>query len=427
MTIYILYRIRGVHMTDRGYGFNTALLHSADDDNPYGATLAPIYQSSSFKQADAETLEKIFNNKAMGFSYTRINNPTIEAFEKRVNKLEGGMSSVACASGMAAIFNAMVNILQAGDEIVAAAGLYGGTVELFDDLEGLGITTRYVLDNEPSDYEALINDKTKLIFAETIGNPKLDVTDIEAVAKLAHSHNIPLIIDNTVATPYLVRPIGLGADIVVNSSSKYMNGHSNSISGILTWSGKFAWDYERYPGLKPYRKFGAMSYIVKLRNGLFRNTGGCLSPQNAFYNTLGLETLGIRMERECGNALELAVFLRDEMKLDVNYPGLPDSKYHEVAGRLLEHGYGAIITVRAGSKERAFKIINALKIPYILANIGDTKTLVIHPASTIAAHLSDEEKELSGVYDDLIRISLGIEDIEDLKEDFRQAIQSTEG
>lgn len=333
---------------------------------------------------------------------------------------------MACSSGMAALFNAMMNILQTGDEIVAAAGLYGGTVELFDDFEGLDITTKYVLDNDPSNYEALITDKTKLIFAETIGNPKLDVTDIEAVAEIAHAHNIPLIIDNTVATPYLVKPISLGADIVVNSSSKYMNGHSNSISGILTWSGKFKWDYEKYPGLLPYKKFGAMSYIVKLRNGLFRNSGGCLAPQNAFYNTLGLETLGLRMDRECSNALELARFLESDMGLEVNYPGLESSKYYTLADKMFQRGYGAIVTVRVGSKEKAYKIIDALKIPYILANVGDTKTLVIHPESTIATHLSDIEKQQSGVYEDLIRISVGIEDIEDLKQDFKQAIKSVE-
>lgn len=413
-------------MVEKQYGFNTTLLHGIDDDNPFGTTTVPIYQSSAFRQPDAQTLERIFNNKAMGFSYTRINNPTVEAFEKRVNLLEGGLASVACSSGMAALFNAMVNILQAGDEIVAAAGLYGGTVELFDDLKGLGIITRYVVENDPDNYEALITDKTKLIFAETIGNPKLDITDIKAVADIAHAHEIPLIIDNTVATPYLIQPIALGADIVVNSSSKYMNGHSNSISGILTWSGRFAWDYEKYPGLMPYKKFGAMSYIVKLRNGLFRNTGGCLSPQNAFYNTLGLETLGLRMDRECSNALELAQFLQDDMGLQVNYPGLMTSPYYEVANRMFTRGYGAIVTVRVGTKEKAFQIINALKLPYILANIGDTKTLVIHPESTIATHLSDTEKQQSGVFDDLIRISVGIEDIDDLKQDFKQAIESVE-
>ena len=380
-------------MTD--CGFNTALLHGVDDKNPYGTTQVPIYQSSAFRHECAEDLEKIFTNKAMGFSYTRINNPTVEAFEKRVTLLEGGIGSVACASGMAALSNAFMNILQSGDEIVAAAGLYGGTVELFEDLEAFGITTRYVKKNEPESYEELITDKTRLIFAETIGNPMLDVTDIAAVAEMAHRNHLPLIIDNTVATPYLVKPISLGADVVVNSSSKYMNGNSDAISGVLTWSGKF------------------------------RNMGACLSPQNAFLNNLGLETLGLRMERQCANALELAEYLDKLEGITVNYPGLPDSPYHELAKRQLHGGFGAIVTMRTGSKERAFEIINALQLPFILSNIGDTKTLVIHPASTIAVHLSKEDQIQSGVYDDLIRVSVGIEDVEDLKKDFANAIGGT--
>lgn len=413
------------HMTNGG--FNTTLLHGVDDKNPFGTTQVPIYQSSAFRHESAEELEKIFTNKAMGFSYTRINNPTIEAFEKRITKLEGGIGSVACSSGMAALFNAFMNILRAGDEIVAAAGLYGGTVELFEELEVFGITTHYVKENTPEEYEALLTDKTRIIFAETIGNPKLDVTDIAAVAEMAHSHRLPFIVDNTVATPYLVKPLSLGADIVVHSSSKYINGNSDAISGILTDGGKFQWDGERYPGLKPYKKYGPMAYIAKLRNGLFRNTGACLSPQNAFLNNLGLETLGLRMERQCENALALAEFLDSKSEaagITVNYPGLPQSPYYELAKRQLHGGFGAIVTLRAGSKERAFKIIDALKIPFILSNIGDTKTLVIHPASTIAEHLSKEEQLLSGVYEDLIRVSVGIEDIEDLKRDFENALES---
>lgn len=409
-------------MTD--CGFNTTLLHGVDDKNPFGTTQVPIYQSSAFRHECAEDLEKIFTNKAMGFSYTRINNPTVEAFEKRITKLEGGIGSVACASGMAALFNAFMNVLCSGDEIVAAAGLYGGTVELFEDLEAFGITTKYVKENVPEEYEALITDRTRVIFAETIGNPKLDVTDIAAVAEMAHRHNLPFIVDNTVATPYLVKPLSLGADVVVNSSSKYINGNSDAISGILTYGGRFKWDEERYPGMKPYKKFGPMAYIAKLRNGLFRNTGACLSPQNAFLNNLGLETLGLRMERQCSNALKLAEFLDSlDAGITVNYPGLPDNPYYELAKRQLNGGFGAIVTIRTGSKDRAFRIINALKIPFILSNIGDTKTLVIHPASTIAVHLSEEEQIQSGVYDDLIRISVGIEDIEDLKEDFKNVLE----
>ena len=407
------------------YGFNTGLLHGTNEKYPQGATQVPIYQSSAFRHDSAEDLEKIFDNKKMGFSYTRINNPTVESFEKRVTMLEDGIGSVACASGMAALTNAFLNILQAGDEIVAACGLYGGTVELFDDLKPFGISVKYVIENKPEAFEAEITEKTRLVFAETIGNPKLDVTDIQAVAEVAHKHDVPLIVDNTVATPYLIQPLKLGADIVVHSSSKYINGSSDAISGILVCGKGLKWDPDRYPGLAPYRKFGPFAYIAKLRNGLFRNTGACLAPQNAFLNNLGLETLGLRMQRQCDNALELARFLQGlGGDIEVNYPGLEESPYHEIAKKQFRNGYGAIVTVRTGSKEKAFSIINSLKIPLIISNIGDTKTLVIHPESTIAAHISDEEKKQSGVFEDLIRISVGIEDIEDLKEDFKQAIES---
>ena len=407
------------------YGFNTGLLHGTDEKYPQGATQVPIYQSSAFRHDSAEDLEKIFDNKKMGFSYTRINNPTVESFEKRVTMLEDGIGSVACASGMAALTNAFLNILQAGDEIVAACGLYGGTVELFDDLKPFGISVKYVKENKPEAFEAEITEKTRLVFAETIGNPKLDVTDIQAVAEVAHKYEVPLIVDNTVATPYLIQPLKLGADIVVHSSSKYINGSSDAISGILVCGKGLKWDPDRYPGLAPYRKFGPFAYIAKLRNGLFRNTGACLAPQNAFLNNLGLETLGLRMQRQCDNALELVRFLQSlGGDIEVNYPGLEESPYHEIAKKQFRNGYGAIVTVRTGSKEKAFSIINSLKIPLIISNIGDTKTLVIHPESTIAAHISDEEKQQSGVFEDLIRISVGIEDIEDLKEDFKQAIES---
>lgn len=407
------------------YGFNTGLLHGTNEKYPQGATQVPIYQSSAFRHDSAEDLEKIFDNKKMGFSYTRINNPTVESFEKRVTMLEDGIGSVACASGMAALTNAFLNILQAGDEVVAACGLYGGTVELFDDLKPFGISVKYVKENKPEAFEAEITEKTRIVFAETIGNPKLDVTDIQAVAEVAHKYDVPLIVDNTVATPYLIQPLKLGADIVVHSSSKYINGSSDAISGILVCGKGLKWDPDRYPGLAPYRKFGPFAYIAKLRNGLFRNTGACLAPQNAFLNNLGLETLGLRMQRQCDNALELARFLQGlGGDIEVNYPGLEESSYHEIAKKQFKNGYGAIVTVRTGSKEKTFSIINSLKIPLIISNVGDTKTLVIHPESTIAAHISDEEKLQSGVFEDLIRISVGIEDIEDLKEDFKQAIEN---
>lgn len=407
--------------------FNTALLHGdfAGDDKT-GATLTPIYQSSAFAHSSAEDLEKIFHNQAPGFSYTRISNPTIDAFEKRMTKLEGGIASIACASGMAALFNAFCNILCAGDEIVTSASLYGGSIDLFRDLEAFGITTHYVANNDLEAFQAATNEHTRLYFAETIGNPRLDVTDIQALSELAHKNNVPLIMDNTVATAYLVRPLEFGADIVVNSTSKYINGNSNGISGVITDGGKFKWDAERYPGMKNFKKFGPFAYIAKLRNGLFRNTGACLSPQNAFYNSIGMETLGLRMERICKNAMELATFLSDTYPdFTVNYPGLASSKWHDIAVKQCGDEFGGIITVRTGSKEKAFAIINALQLPLNISNIGDTKTLVIHPESTLNVHSTEEEKAAAGVFDDLIRISVGIEDIEDLIEDFKQAVDKS--
>lgn len=404
--------------------FNTSLLHAGvKKDEVNGATHTPIYQSSAFNHATADELAKIFQNKARGFSYTRVGNPTVEAFEARITKLENGVASIACASGMAALTNAFLNILCAGDEIVSSASLYGGSIDLFRDFEAFGITTKYVQNNDFEALEAAINDKTKVIFAETIGNPKLDVTDIRALAEIAHRHELPLIIDNTVATAFLVRPIELGADIVVNSSSKYINGSSNSISGVLTDGGKFKWNAEKYPGMKDYIKFGPFAYTAKLRNGLFRNTGACLSPQNAFLNILGLETLGLRMERQCENAEKLAKWIDESFEdVTVNYPGLESSQWHEIAKNQFDKYYGAILTLRVGSKERAFQVIDALELPYKLSNIGDTKSLVIHPASTIAVHNTPKELEDAGVYEDLIRVSVGIEDIEDLIEDFRNAL-----
>jgi O-acetylhomoserine (thiol)-lyase len=411
--------------------FNTSLLHGAENgklhgDAQTGATWVPVYQSSAFEQETAERLEKIFHNQAPGFSYTRINNPTIEAFEKKMNVLEGGIASVACASGMAALFNAFSNILQTGDEIVSSASLYGGSIDLFRDLESFGITTHYVSNNDLAAFAAATNEHTRLYFAETVGNPRLDVTDIKALAELAHENGVPLIIDNTVATAYLVQPLRLGADIVVNSSSKYINGNSNSISGVITDSGKFKWNKEKYPGMADFVKYGPYAYVSKLRNGLFRNTGACLSPQNAFYNLLGMETLGLRMERICSNAMTLAEFIQNKYPdISVNYPGLSDSPWHEIAVRQFTDHFGGIITIRCGSKERAYRIINSLKLPLNLSNIGDTKSLVIHPESTISVHSTEEEKAAAGVYDDLIRISVGIEDIEDLLEDFAQAIETS--
>jgi len=406
--------------------FHTAVLHAGKTElERYGATLPPVYQSSAFEQRSAESLAGIFENKMPGYCYTRVANPTVTAFEMRITKLEGGIASVACASGMAAITNAFLNILQPGDEIVTSASLYGGTIDLFRDLEALGIRTIFVENNDWEAFGRAIGKHTKLIFAETIGNPGLDVTDIRKLAELAHSHGLPLIVDNTTATAYLTRPLELGADIVINSSSKYINGSSSAISGILTDSGNFKWTREKYPVLEEYLKYGPMAYIARMRTTVFRNFGACLSPQNAFLNLIGLETLGLRMERQCQNALELALWIQEQYpELSVNFPGLKNSLWHEIARKQLKNGYGAIFTLRAGSKEKAFTLIDHLKLALKVSNVGDTKTLVIHPASTISLHSTKKQKEEAGVYDDLIRVSTGIEDLEDLKEDFRQAIES---
>lgn len=403
-------------------GFNTDLLHAGVTKEEKGSTLFPIYQTSAFEQDSSLHLEEIFENKRPGFCYTRVGNPTVAAFENRITKLEGGLASIACSSGMAAITNAVLNLLQSGDEILSSASLYGGSIDLFRDLEAFGIKTKYIKNNDLAMFEKAFTEKTKLVFAETIGNPCLDVTDIGALAQIAHSHSVPLIIDNTTATPYLLKAITYGADIVIHSSSKYINGSSNSISGILTDSGRFAWNFERYPGLLPYKKYGPMCYIAKLRNGLFRNTGACLSPMNAYQNLIGMETLGLRMERQCLNANKLAQWISKEYpQAQVNYPGLPQSPWYEIARKELKNGFGAILTLRLGSRENAFRFIDSLKLAYTLSNIGDTKTLVIHPASTISLHSTEEERLHAGVYDDLVRVSVGIEDIEDLIQDFQQA------
>ncbi|MDE7230108.1 MAG: PLP-dependent transferase [Oscillospiraceae bacterium] len=405
--------------------FNTRLLHdNFVPDKTTGATLTPIYQVSAFARESAEELERVFNNKAPGFAYTRISNPTVSAFENRVNALEKGLGAVACSSGMAAVSMSLMNILRSGDEVIASSGLFGGTIDLFGDLADFGITTCFVEHTTPEEIEPLINEKTRVIFAELIGNPGLEVVDISAVAELAHSRGIPLILDSTTATPYLINPFEFGADIVVHSSSKYINGGGNSISGIIVDSGNFKWDTQKFPGLVEYKKYGKLAYLAKLRNGIWRNIGGCLAPMNAFMNSVGLETLGLRMERSCENALKLAEFFEASNGVEVNYPALKSSKYFDLCNRQLKGKGGAIITIRAGSRERAFKLINALKLAVNATNIGDVRTLVIHPSSTIYTHSTEAQKHSAGVFDDTIRISVGIEDINDLIGDFDQAIKS---
>lgn len=404
--------------------FNTSLLHSVQSDDSYCATLPPVYQVSAFAADSAEQLEKIFNNRAAGYSYTRVSNPTISAFEQRMAALEGGIGAVACASGMAAITAVLLNILQAGDEVLVSTGLFGGTIDLFGNLQAFGIKAHFL---ESLTYEsvcAAVTEHTKAVFTELIGNPKLDVADLDGISKACRENKIALIVDSTTATPYLIQPLKHGADIVVHSSSKYINGSGNAISGVIVDGGSFQWKKEKYPGFAPYEKYGRFAFLGKLRNGIWRNTGSCLSPQNAFMNIVGLETLGLRMERCCDNALKLAEYLETLGDIQVNYPALQSSPYYETVQRELSGKGGAILTVRAGSKERAFKLMNGLHYASIATNIGDVRTLVIHPASTIYTNHTENEKNSAGVYGDTIRISTGIEDIEDLIADFRQAYEN---
>ena len=403
--------------------FTTRLLHEAfAPDAATGATTQPLYQTSAFYQPTAEEMARVFAGRKPGFVYTRVNNPTIARFEQRVNALEGGVGAVACASGMAAVSHAVLNILSQGDEILASGGLYGGTSSLFRDFSSYGIGVRYAAGERVEDFRAALTERTRLIYIETIGNPKLDVVDIAALSELAHAHGVPLFVDNTVTTPYLCQPLALGADVVIHSTSKALNGNGNSIGGIVVSGGKFRWDAARFPKLREY-PFGPMSYLVRLRLRMVTDYGGCMAPFNAYLTGIGLDTLALRLDRITANALALAAFFAARGER-VNYPGLPEHPSHALAARQFGGRYGAMLTLRLGTRERAFRFIDALHYALNVSNIGDARTLVIHPASTIFLHASEEEKANAGVTDDLVRINVGLEDIEDLQEDFAQALDA---
>lgn len=405
-------------------GFNTDGLHKGvTREKGFGATITPIYQVSAFSYEDMESLEKVFGGKSAGFAYTRIGNPTVAAFEQRINALEHGNGAVATSSGMAAITQALLNCLSSGDEIIASSGLYGGTIQLFSVLKQLGIKINYVRDFSSESLDLVCNEKTKLIFAEVLSNPSLEIIDIKAAVDYAHSKGLPLFVDATTVTPFLCNPIDLGADVVIHSSSKYINGSSDSISGVIIDAGKFKWDAEKYPALKEYKQFGNFSYLVRLRKDSWASIGGCLSPFNAYMNIIGLETLGLRMERICNNAKKLAEELNKLDGISVNYPLLAGNKNAALADSQLKGFGGGILTLRTGSKEKAFKIINSLKTATVASNIGDVRTLVIYPATTLYIHNTKEEMNAAGVFDDTIRVSVGIEDVEDLIADFKNAIK----
>lgn len=404
--------------------FNTGLLHGKTSKG-YASReiLPPISQVSAFRYESMEELEKVFEHKSMGFAYTRIGNPTIAAFEKRISELEHGAGAVCTSSGMSAIASALLTVCESGDEIIAGTGLYGGTIELFHDLEKLGIHTVFADELTEEGIRPLINDKTRVIFSEMISNPSLKVLDVKKVSDLAHEAGVPLFVDSTSATPFIATPLTLGADVVIHSTSKYLNGGGNSIGGIIVDGGRFKWDFDKHTALAGFKKYAGMALSIRLRTDIWQNLGGCLAPVNAFLNYIGTDTLGLRMERICYNADRLAHALAKLPDIKVNYLTFEDHPYHDFVNSELNGYGGGILSFRTGSKERSFKLINALKYACIASNIGDIRTLVIHPASTLYIHASKEEAEAAGVYEDTVRVSVGIEDIEDLIDDFTEAVK----
>lgn len=407
--------------------FDSLLVHGGLETGPAGATTVPIVQSSSFAYESAEGLEDVFRGRTVGQVYTRLGNPTTEALERRLAILEGGGAAIATASGMAAITTAVLTILRAGDEILSSSSLFGGTFSLFrDTLSNYGITARFVDPLDLDGFKAAINERTRLVFVETIGNPKLDVPDVPALANIAHEAGIPIMVDSTVSTPYLASGAQLEADILAYSTSKYINGTGTTIGGAIIDRGVFDWNSPKFPHFEPFhKKYRAFAFTARARKLVHKDVGACAAPFNSYLLTEGIQTLALRMDRHCSSALELAQFLMDHPKVAwVSYPGLKDSPQHAVASRLYGGRYGGLLTFGTGDKASAFKVINRLKLARNLANIGDAKTLVIHPASTICADYNAEEKALMGVTEDLIRVSVGIEDCRDIIEDFKQALDA---
>jgi O-acetylhomoserine (thiol)-lyase len=407
--------------------FDTLLIHGGLEPGPAGATTVPIVQSSSFAHETAEDLEDIFRGRRIGHVYTRINNPTTESLEKRLALLEEGIAAIATASGMAAITVAVLTILRSGDEILSSASVFGGTFSLFrDTLSNFGIGVKFVDPCDLPAFRSAVTGRTRLIFAETMGNPRLDVPDIEALARVAREAGVPLMIDATVTTPVLARVKHLGADIIIHSTSKYINGTGSAIGGAIIDCGSFDWDRETYPHFEPFvKKYRTFAFTARARKLIHKDFGACAAPMNSFLLTEGIETLALRMERHCENALKLAHFLNNHPKVAwVNYPGLPDSPWHETALRQFGGRFGGLLSFGLADRESAFRAINGLRLAKNLANIGDAKTLVIHPASTICADFGPEEKALLGVREEMVRVSAGIEAIVDIIDDFSAALDT---
>ncbi|MBA4292813.1 O-acetylhomoserine aminocarboxypropyltransferase [bacterium] len=428
--------------------FETLALHAGHSGDPTTKSRAvPIYQTTSYLFDDADHAARLFGLEEFGNIYTRLMNPTTDVLERRVAALHGGSMAVAAASGQAAQVLAITNIVEAGDEIISGSSLYGGTYNLFHyTLPKLGVKVHFVDSSDPENFKKHVNEKTKLFYGETVGNPKVDQFPIEEVATIGHSHGIPLIVDNTLPTAYLVRPFDFGAAVVVESLTKFMGGHGTSIGGILVDSGKFDWGQGRfanftepdpsYHGLKIWETFGNfpglgnVAFAIKARLQGLRDQGQCLSPFNAFLLLQGIETLHVRMDRHSDNALAIAQFLEGHPLVSwVNYPGLDSNPGHKLAAKYHARGkFGAILGFGVkGGFEAAKKFINSLEIFSLLANIGDAKSLVIHPASTTHQQLNPEEQLATGVTSDYIRLSVGLENVEDLKADLERALSASQG
>jgi O-acetylhomoserine (thiol)-lyase len=426
-------------MADHVFGFDTLCLHAGQiPDAATGARAVPIYQTTSFVFDSPEHAASLFNLQTFGNVYSRLSNPTVAVLEERVAALEDGRAAVAVGSGMAAQMIALLNICEVGDEIVAARTLYGGTHTQLDvNFRKLGINTTFVDPDDPENFARAITPKTKALYAETVGNPSLNVIDLEAVGRIAAQAGLPLFIDNTFVSPYLCRPFEWGAAVVVHSATKFLGGHGTTMGGVIVESGKFPWDNGKfatmtvpspgYHGVRFFETFGDFGFTMKCRMEGLRTFGPVLSPFNAFLLLQGVETLPLRMERHCSNALAVAHWLQDHPKVAwVNYPGLPDNRYFDLGKKYLPRGAGAILTFGIkGGASAGMKFIDSVEFLSHLANIGDVKSLVIHPASTTHRQLSEEQLISAGVPPDLIRLSVGLESIDDILWDIDQALAKT--
>ncbi|KAJ3157409.1 Homocysteine synthase [Geranomyces michiganensis] len=424
------------------YRFETLQLHAGSAPDPTtGSRATPIYATTSFAFKDADHAARLFGLKEFGNIYTRLMNPTNAVFEERIAKLEGGVAAVATSSGQAAQFLAISTVAEAGDNIISTSYLYGGTYNQFKiSLKRLGITVQFVEGDKPEDFAPLINSRTKAIYVESVGNPQHNVPDFEGISKIAKDHGVPLIVDNTFGCGgYVAKPIKFGADIVVGSATKWVGGHGTTLGGYVVDSGNFPWNNGRFPsftepsegyhGTKFWDTFGPISFAIKLRVEQLRDIGPCQNPFGSFLLLQGLETLSLRAQRHCDNAQALAEWLLTRSEVEwVSYAGLPSHPSHALAKKYLTNGFGGVLTFGVkGGLEAGKRFINNVKLATHLANVGDAKTLVIHPASTTHQQLTDEEQLASGVTKDLIRVSVGIEHIEDIKEDFAEALEAAQG